>query len=64
MEKVILRLSFYFASYAEKQFIGRKIGQNVMAACINIQIRIMIFVGFWILYFLLPLRFLGKAVEV
>lgn len=46
MEMAILRLSFYFASYAKKQFISRKIGQNIMAACINIQIQIMLFVGF------------------
>ena len=53
MEMTILRLSFYFAGYAKKQFISRKIGQNIMVACINIQIRIMFdnvlimfFVGF------------------
>ena len=72
MEMTILRLSFYFAGYAKKQFISRKIGQNIMVACINIQIRIMFdnvlimfFVGFWfyifcyhIVFLLLPFGFI------
>lgn len=46
MERAILRLSFYFAGYAKKQFISQEIWRNMMVACINIQIRIMLFVGF------------------
>ena len=70
MERAILRLSFYFASYAKKQFISRKIGQNIMVACINIQIRIMldnldnVFCWILILYFLLPYRFSFAAFRI
>ena len=67
MERAILRLSFYFAGYAKKQFISRKIGQNIMAACINIQIRIMldnVFCWILILYFLLPYRFSFAAFRI